>query len=297
MELASKTVLIVGIDSFTGNHLARYMQEHGFDVYGTSLLTHSEKIFRCDITDRNDVMHVFEKISPDYLIFLSGVSFSAHEHYDDFYKINTISIVNILDLLVELNLAPKKIILASSATVYGNTNQEVLDESLCPSPINHYGASKYSMECLAKNYFNKLNIIITRPFNYTGVGQSAHFLIPKIVKSFQEQQQEIELGNLDVSREFNDIDYVCEIYTKLCIVDAQSEIVNICSGRGVKLLSIIDMMQEIANYKIRIKINPSFIRKDEISHLTGSTEKLFNLIGKVQQKDLYETLITMYQAR
>ncbi len=65
--------------------------------------------------------------------------------------------------------------MASSATIYGNQGLEVLDESLCPIPANHYGASKYAMECLVKNYFTKLNIIITRPFNYTGVGQAEHF--------------------------------------------------------------------------------------------------------------------------
>ncbi len=72
---------------------------------------------------------------------------------------------------------------------YVLATNEVLDESLCPKPANHYGASKYAMESLVSGYFNKLPIIIIRPFNYTGVGQADHFLIPKIVEHFREKKK------------------------------------------------------------------------------------------------------------
>ena len=195
-----------------------------------------------------------------------------------------------------LNIHPKKIILASSATVYGNQKTALLDESLCPSPANHYGASKYAMETLAKGYFEKLSIMITRPFNYTGRGQAEHFLIPKIVKHFKENKKEIELGNVDVSREFNDISFVCEVYEKLLLSEKESVVVNICSNRGIKLLDVIEIMQELAGYKIEIKINQKFVRKGEISTLTGSAANLFDIIGEIKQKELKQTLREMYEA-
>ncbi|MDQ1267787.1 MAG: Epimerase, partial [Campylobacterota bacterium] len=211
-------------------------------------------------------------------------------------RVNTIGTVNILDSFIELGLNPAKIILASSATVYGNQGLEILDESLCPRPTNHYGASKYAMECLAKNYFEKLNIIIARPFNYTGISQAEHFLIPKIVKHFREKRETIELGNIDVSREFNDISYVCEIYKKLLESRAASEVVNIASNRGIKLLDVIEIMNEMSGYKIEVKVNPAFVREGEIKSLTGSTKKLFKLIGEVEQKEFKETLREMLEA-
>lgn len=181
-------VLITGIDSFTGKYLSTFLEDKGYEIYGTSLSKSGDKKFICDITSKNDVLNVLKEVEPNFIIHLSGISFAAHGKNEDFYKVNTIGTTNILDSILELNQNPSKLILASSATIYGNQGKEVLDESLCPIPANHYGASKYSMECLSKGYFSKLPIIITRPFNYTGSGQAEQFLIPKIVKHFKEKK-------------------------------------------------------------------------------------------------------------
>jgi nucleoside-diphosphate-sugar epimerase len=290
-------ILIIGIDSFTGKHLANYLKNSNFDVYGTSLFANKDKkVYKCDITNKNDIFEVLDKLKPEYIIHLSGISFAAHGVNEDFYKVNTIGSLNILDTLVEISYKPKKVILASSATVYGNQGVEVLDESLCPKPANHYGASKYAMEALARNYFDKLPIIITRPFNYTGVGQAEHFLVPKIVSHFKQGKKNIQLGNLDVIREFNDISFVCEVYKKLLECDTISEVVNICSSRGIKLLDIISMMNKIARYEIEVEVNPDFVRKDEIKKLIGSSKKLFSLIGKIEQISFEDTLRKMFEA-
>jgi len=291
-----KKILITGIDSFTGTHLSKYLIECGYEVYGTSLFKNGDKKYKCDITSKDEIKDVLQKVFPDYCIHLSGISFAAHGEIEDFYRVNTIGTTNILDAFVELDLKPNKIILASSATIYGNQGLEILDETICPRPANHYGASKYAMECLAHDYFKKLPIIITRPFNYTGVGQAEHFLIPKIVKHFREKKETIELGNLDVSREFNDVEYVCEVYKRLLECQTQSKIVNISSNKGIKLLDVIDMMNTLADYKIEIKVNPAFVRKDEIKSLTGSTDKLYNIIGEVKQKPFKDTLRSMLEA-
>lgn len=291
----SNKVLITGIDSFTGKHLSRHLEKSGFNVYGTSLFDGGDKKYKCDITQKNQIIDVLNIVEPDYFIHLSGISYAAHGNSEDFYKVNTIGTTNILNAFLELELKPKKIVLASSATVYGNQGLEILDESLCPQPANHYGASKYAMECLAKGYFTKLPILITRPFNYTGRGQSENFLIPKIVSHFKERKKVIELGNLDVSREFNDVDFVCEVYKRLLKCNVDSTIVNICSGRGIKLLNVIKTMNKISGYEIEVQINPDFVRTDEIKSLTGSYEKLFEIIGEVKQDTLEKTLRSMLE--
>ena len=289
VALASNIVLIFGTDGFTGKYLSSYLIDNRYTVVGTTRRD-------CDITQKESIKKIVKEIKPNYIIVLAGISSPAHVNNSEFYRINTIGAINILDVLIELNINPKKTILSSSATIYGNQGVEVLDESLYPKPANHYGASKYSMEFLAKNYFNRLNIIITRPFNYTGVGQSDNFLIPKIINHFRDSKKVIELGNLDVSREFNDITFVCEVYKRLLESSISGETVNICSGRGVKLLNIIDMMNHIAKYNIEIKVNQNYIRKDEIKSLTGSAKKLFSYVGEVKQRDFKLTLKDMFEA-
>ncbi len=288
-----KKVLITGIDSFTGDYLSSHLKKSDYDIYGTSLCGEDVKKYKCDITKKEDVLNVLKVVEPDFIIHLSGISFAAHGSNEDFYRVNTIGTTNILDSLIELDIDPEKVILASSATIYGNQGLEVLDESLCPMPANHYGASKYAMECLARNYFNKLNIIITRPFNYTGKGQADHFLIPKIVKHFKEKKETIELGNLNVSREFNDVSFICEAYKKLLESEAKSEVVNMCSNKGVKLLDVIEIMNTLAGYEIEVKVNPAFVRKDDIESLTGSTDKLYEMIGAIEYRNMHQLLEKM----
>lgn len=289
MDLVSKKVLITGIDSFTGKHLTTYLKSQGYEVSGT---TYKD----CDITKKEDLEKQLSQTSPDYVIHLAGISYAAHGHADDFYKVNTIGTLNILETLVKLGMNPQKVILASSATVYGNQHKEVLDESLCPTPSNHYGASKYAMETLARNFFDELNIIITRPFNYTGIGQEEHFLIPKIVSHYKHKKPIIELGNLDVAREFNDVDDIAKIYTELLKTKEKSMSVNIASNRPIKLLDIIDYMNEIASYAIEVKVNPDFVRTDEIKSLCGDISLLDKIISLSFDNDIKQTLTKMYNA-
>lgn len=290
-----KKVLITGINGFTGVHLEKFLSSQDFDVYGTVINTPTKTThLQCDISKKEQIDKVISFVQPDYLIHIAAISFVGESNASLIYDINVIGTENILQALVDNNISPRKIILASSATVYGNQGLEVLDESLCPHPVNHYGASKLAMEHMASNYFDRLNIIITRPFNYTGTGQGEHFLIPKIVSHFKKNKKEIELGNIHVAREFNDIGYVIDIYHKLLFSEDKSSIVNLSSNQPIKLLDVITMMNEIAGYNIEVKINPAFVRENEIKSLAGSTTKLKQIINLEAQCNLKEILTSMY---
>lgn len=296
-NLKNTKVLITGIEGFTGTHLQEYLSKQGFDVYGTTLSSSkNEKHFQCDITKKDQVDRVISTLRPDYVIHVAAISFVGESDASLIYNVNAIGTDNILHSLLDYNVNPKKIIIASSAIVYGEQGVEVLDESMCPKPVNHYGASKLAMENMAKNYFNKLNIIITRPFNYIGVGQAEHFLIPKIISHYKEEKKEIELGNLDVAREFNDIDYVVDIYHKLLQSEAKSLVLNVSSNKPIKLLDVISIMNEISGYNIRVKVNPAFVRKNEIKTLSGSIELLKKTVSISNAYELKQTLQTMYKS-
>lgn len=296
LALASKKVLITGIDSFTGDHLTKHLVSLGYDVYGTSIFNEGKKRYKVDLTQKEQIEKMFDGFFPEYIIHLAGISFTAHEDKAAFYRVNTIGTENLLSILVEKNLKPKKTILASSATVYGNQKEFVLKEEMIPQPVNHYGISKLSMEYIARTFFDKLDIIITRPFNYTGEGQAEHFLIPKIVKHFKEKKDVIELGNIHVKREFNDVLDVVNLYEKLLISKASSKIVNLCSSNPIALLDIIEIMKKIADHDIKIEINPEFVRKNEIETLCGSKNNLFDIIEPIKFISTEDTLLKMYNA-
>jgi len=290
-------VLITGIDGFTGKYLEIYLQKKGYHVYGTTIsIPKVSNHFQCDITDKLSVDRVINDIKPDYIIHLAAISFVGHIDKNAFYNINVIGTENILASLSTNNIKCKKIILTSSAVVYGRQDSYILDENMCPHPINHYGCSKLSMEHISSTYFDKQNIIITRPFNYTGIGQAKEFLIPKIVQHYKEKQPIIKLGNLNVAREFNDINFVINAYHKLMISDYSSTIVNIASQRPIKLLDIIDTMNKIAKYNIKIETDARFVRANDIPSLCGSKQKLVSMIGDITPMPIEELLWTMYEA-
>ena len=294
----SKRLLITGIAGFTGKYLSEHFVAQGYDVFGTVIDgSEDENYFVCDLRDSDAVKSVIEKVQPTHVIHMAAVSFVGESNASLTYDVNVIGTCNILDGLSLLTTPPKKVILASSATVYGDQGCEVLDESMCPKPVNHYGCSKLAMEQMASNYKCKLPIIITRPFNYTGVGQESHFLIPKIVSHYREGKKQIELGNLHVEREFNDIRDVCAMYSALLESDTAGETVNLCIGRGTALLSVIEMMDEIAGYQIEVSVNPAFVRPNEIKRLVGSSTKLETMIGEIPLRSFRDTLETMYNAR
>jgi nucleoside-diphosphate-sugar epimerase len=229
-------------------------------------------------------------------VHLAAISFAAESNADLIYKVNVQGSLNLLDALSSLENAPKKVILASSATVYGNLPYSVLSENHCPKPVNHYGCSKLSMEHLAQNYVTKFPILITRPFNYTGIGHAEHFLIPKIVKAYQNKQRTIELGNLHVSREFNDVRDIGEIYQALLLTEVDSPVVNLCSGNTISLLEIIERMNEIAGYTMNVTVNPAFVRPNEIKELSGDTALLKQLIQPHFKHTIQDTLRWMYES-
>ena len=106
---------------------------------------------------------------------LRRVAFVAHGNAEDFYRVNVLGTLNLLQALAKLDRAPERVIIASSANVYGTPDVGMLDESLCPAPVNHYACSKLAMEHMVRPWFSRFPILITRPFNYTGPGQSEAF--------------------------------------------------------------------------------------------------------------------------
>lgn len=281
MDFHSKKVLITGINGLTGVYLSKYFTKKGWKVYGLSHSAESDEltIFNCDLSDKNKLQLIVKKVQPEIIIHLAAISFVGHARIADFYEVNVIGTQNLLEA-VKLygNKKLEKIILASSATVYGNQRINSLSEKLTPNPVNHYGISKLAMEQVAKMYFDDLPLIIVRPFNYTAPEQNINFVIPKIAQSFNDQLQNLELGNIEVFREYNSINFICECYYKLAISTFRSEIVNLCTGKTYSLKTIITLFNNLTNFSPIVSINQAFVRKNEILKLSGNPKKLNAMI-------------------
>ncbi|WP_199032278.1 NAD-dependent epimerase/dehydratase family protein [Ralstonia sp. ASV6] len=290
------TVLITGVRGFTGGYLARRLRSEGYRVVGLAQEggAPEEDILQCDLMDRQGLADALSGVKPDHIVHLAAIAFVAHGNVDAIYRTNVVGTRNILEAAA--GVAPKSILLASSANVYGNTPVDPLDETIAPAPANDYAVSKMAMELMARLWTPRLPVTVVRPFNYTGVGQSSDFLLPKIVDHFRRGAEEIELGNLDVARDFSDVRVTVDAYARLLRVAAVGEVFNVCSGKAYSLQDVLDIMERIAGYKIRVRINPAFVRQGDVKYLRGSNQKLRDKIGDIKVIALEETLRWMYEA-
>ena len=291
-----KKILVTGVNGFTGQYVSKELQRRGYEVIGLVYTNPLDGQVVCDLTDKPAVKQCLESVKPDGIIHLAALSFVGHVDQKAFYDVNVFGCLNIVESLVELGLNKTKVIAASSANIYGSPDVARINEQQQPSPVNHYAMSKLAMEHMVKLWFPKLPIIITRPFNYTGVGQMNNFLIPKIVSHFKDNKSTIELGNIDVSRDFSDVRDIAKSYVDLLASDVQSEVFNLCSGNVHSLSSIIEKMEEIAGYKIDVQVNPDFVRANEIKVLGGDNSKLFTMTGSKPTLTIDQTLSDMYHA-
>lgn len=292
--MIGKTVLVTGSNGFTGYYLCQELRKHGFNVigYGTSSINSSSYV-RGDLLEPSSILAALETTKPDYIVHLAAISFVGHGNPNDFYDVNTIGTRNLLSALVSSSLPIKKILVASSANVYGQQNGGYIDETSPFSPSNDYSVSKVAMEYICKIWADRLPIIITRPFNYTGVGQSNNFLIPKIVHHFRNLEPVIELGNINIRRDFSDVRSLCEAYVGLLEEGRSGQIYNVCSGISRSLQSIIQECEFFTNHKIDIHVNQNFIRENEIDELAGDCSKLCSILPGWSPRPFSETLSWM----
>lgn len=288
--------LITGLGSFTGHYLAQALVKDGYEVFGTGHgnAPAGSNVFTVDLCDREQVRRVVAEVQPDMVAHLAAISFVAHGDVEAIYRVNIIGTRNLLEALAGLPQRPRAVLLASSANIYGNAPVEVIEESVLPAPANDYAVSKLAMEYMARLWMDRLPIVITRPFNYTGVGQTPQFLLPKIVGHFQRNEKVIELGNIDVERDFSDVRTIAGIYAALLQKSPAGEVFNVCSGQVCSLKEVLAMMAEIAGYAIEVRVNPAFVRASEVKRLQGDAGKLRQVIGDFENIPLQETLRWMY---
>jgi len=291
-----KTVLITGSRGFTGVYVTKLFEKAGYRVIRGVSHQPRKGEYQCDLTDEDSLNRLFTETNPTGIIHLAAMSFVGHGDETAFYHVNTVGTTNLLQAIAKAGLNPEKIIIASSANVYGNPTVEVISETTPLNPINHYAVSKLAMEMMVKTWYERFPISIARPFNYTGVGQNKKFLVPKIVDHYAQGKTAIELGNLDVARDFSDVRDIATAYLNLFESPVHSNIVNFCSGHTLTLAEILKLMNEIAGYEIEVTVNPAFVRQNEIKVLCGDNSNMQRLLGTVPSIPFIETLRAMYLA-
>ncbi|KVT44981.1 NAD-dependent epimerase/dehydratase family protein [Burkholderia ubonensis] len=305
IEPSSRRAFVTGLTGFTGRYMAQRLEAAGYEVWGTTAPGAPQPddpalanctLLSVDLLDADALRAAAADARPDAVVHLAARAHVAQDDPAQTYQVNIVGTRNLLAAVAGLDRRPSAVLLASSANVYGNATPGVLDETVAPAPANDYAVSKLAMEYAAKLWRDRLPIVIARPFNYTGVGQSEAYLLPKLVAHYARNEPRISLGNLDVSRDFSDVRDVTAAYLRLIEAAPAGETFNVCSERAYSLKEVLVMLSRIAGYVIDVTVDPRFVRDNEVKSLSGSRARLRRAVGELPVTPLDETLRWMVDA-
>jgi GDP-4-dehydro-6-deoxy-D-mannose reductase len=289
--------LITGAGGFCGKHLQTYLRQQQVEICTLGRRTTSDNHFCADMTDVGALAEILKSSDPDYVFHLQGVS-----HTPDislFYRVNTACAAALLQALDLAGKSEIPVLLVGTSAEYGRVAADELPitEELQARPYNHYGISKLAQTRMGLACAGTGRpIVVVRPFNIIGEGMPEHLMM----KSFARQIAEIaggrrapvlEVGNLSPSRDFIDVREAVKLYWLLLRAPAAyGEIVNVCSGREVRVGDVLNRLLEISGVDADIRTEASRLRPDEVLFHYGSVDKLERLTGVAIDSDLDATL-------
>ncbi|MCX6707121.1 MAG: GDP-mannose 4,6-dehydratase [Candidatus Woesearchaeota archaeon] len=299
--------LITGIEGFVGPYLAKELLKGKHEVYGTYLTDWKDpikgvKVVHLDVTDKDEAASVISKIRPDWIFHLAGFSSVAQswKSPEICFKVNVEGTRNLLDAVVSARTNQginPKILIVSSAEVYGKPKYLPIDEKHPLNPENPYAKSRVEQEKVALEYVKKgLHIVISRSFNHTGPGQSPQFVcsdfahqIAMIEKGLQEPV--VKVGNLDVKRDFSDVRDVVRAYVLMVEKCRDGEVYNVCSGKGYIIKDILKILIGLSKTKdIIIKADSCKIRPEDTIISFGNNLKFLHETKWDSEIDFNKTL-------
>lgn len=285
--------LITGISGFAGSHLAEFLIDKGYKVYGTFYdkstflnlngFIDNIGLFECDIRNYNDLKQIIKKVQPDEIYHLAAISFipTALKNPKMTFDTNLYGTLNLYQAIVELKFNPK-ILFVGSADEYGLVKKRdiPIKEGCLLQPVNPYAISKVSADFLSHFYFKNyhLNIIRVRPFNHIGPRQSPEFVCSNFAKQIVEiekglKESIIKVGNLEAKRDFTDVRDMVRAYWLALQKGDLGEIYNICSEKAISIKELLNAFLDMSKKGIEISQDPKKFRSSDAPLLLGDSIK------------------------
>jgi len=296
MNLVGKKILVTGAGGFIGSHLVENLVKYGANVKALvkynannnwgwleeSEIKNDIEVITGDIRDpflcnkitkdTNVIFHLAALISIPY-------SYIAPESY---LETNIKGTLNICQAALDNNC--EKIIVTSTSEVYGTAQYVPINENHPLQPQSPYSATKIAADSLAMSYYNSFNLplVIARPFNTYGPRQSARAVIPTIISQIASGMNEIKVGDLSPTRDFNYVEDTCRGFIHLAESEKTiGEIINIGSNYEISISDTFNLIKDIMKSDVKFVIDKTRIRPDksEVRRLWCDNTKIYNLTG------------------
>lgn len=291
-----KRLFVTGLGGFVGRHIASRLNapDSAWKLMPVAA--------RYDLTDSKTLEGLWPEL-PDAVIHLAGQTFVPEAFRDPArtLQINLLGTLNLLQALKARGFTGT-FLYVSSGEVYGQVRDDgfPITEHQAPAPCNPYAVSKLSAELLSLQWgiSEGWPVVVARPFNHIGAGQKEHFVISSVARQICRIQQNLQapqlaVGDIDVTRDFLDVDDVVSAYLALLEKGASGRIYNICSGREQSVRSLIEQLADIAQVEIQLTQDPSRLRAVSQRRVCGSHARLHQITGWEPRISTHQSLRTI----
>jgi GDP-4-dehydro-6-deoxy-D-mannose reductase len=310
--------IVTGATGFVGGHLIEHLVEQGDTIIGlsrsgrwsseTNELGRLARLEACDLVDADAsgdrLVRLLAQKQPEAIYHLAAQSNPQASIADPrgTWLQNLVGTLNLLEAVKESGQKPR-IVLVGSGVSYGNPAPEHLPVTeACPlRPNNPYAASKAAADLLGIQHFlgHGTDVVIARPFNHAGPRQSESYVLSSLARQVAEveagRKPRIEVGNLDVVRDFTDVRDIVRAYRLLALRGQPGEIYNIGTGRDVKLSAMLDVLKGLARVPIEVFLDPARLRPVDQPRLLADASKLRAATGWQPAFSIEQTLSDMLE--
>lgn len=289
-------ILVTGSDGFIGSHLTEELVKKGYKVKAFVLynsfntwgwldslpreILNEIEIFQGDVRDPNGVKEAMRGVDAVFhLAALIAIPYSYHSP-DTYVDTNIKGTLNVLQAARELGT--KRVLVTSTSEVYGTAQYVPIDEKHPFQGQSPYSATKIGADRLTESFYRSFGLpaTIVRPFNTYGPRQSARAVIPTIITQLLSGKEEIKLGSLTPTRDFNYVKDTVNGFIEIYKSDRTiGEEINIATQKEISIGQLAEELIKQINPKARIICDEQRLRpeKSEVNRLLGCNKKIMEL--------------------
>jgi GDP-4-dehydro-6-deoxy-D-mannose reductase len=306
--------LVTGVTGFVGGHLAEHLTAMGDLVVGLSAsgrwpsgreaVGRAVRIERFDLASGDDagLADLIARKQPEAIYHLAAQANPQASVADPrgTWALNLGGTLTLLEAVKASGLKPR-VVIVGSGVCYGNPPPEFLpvNESCPLRPNNPYAASKAAADLLGIQHHlaHGTDVVMARPFNHAGPGQSSSYVLATLARQVAEveagKRPRVEVGNLDVVRDFTDVRDIVRGYRLLALKGVAGEIYNLGSGRGTKLFDALEFLRSKATAPVEVFVDPARVRPVDQPLLVADASKLRAATGWEPAFTIEQTLADM----
>jgi len=287
--------LITGIGGFVGRHLLQHLQTEGDEICGLGRpvdcagLSAGVRVFHTDLSDRSAVEDVVRQTQPEAIYHLAAQSSPAESLSDPWATIgnNLLAQINLFEALLSVGIRPRVLVIGSSDE-YGRVRPADVptNEDVPLRPTSPYAVSKVGQDVMGFQYFAQhgLPVVRVRPFNHTGPGQDARFVIPSFACQLAEieaglREPVLRVGNLEVARDFTDARDMVQAYRLALVAGVPGEVYNLGRGRSVRIADMVDELVGLCRVPVQTMVDPGLLRPSDVPRQEADTRRFTALTG------------------